>query len=112
MHQDKNKDFKKLFGTRIAKLRNIKNLSQEKFAEKVNISQRSLSRIETGVGFAEYKTIEKMAEVLEISTETLFNFNEEYTQKELLKSINSKISFIKNDEDKLRILNEFLNKMF
>lgn len=112
MQQDKNKEFKKIFGARIAKLRNIKNLSQEKFAEQINISQRSLSRIETGVGFAEFKTIEKIADVLGVDIEDLFNFNEEYTQKELIDSINKKIKFIKNDIDKLKTLNEILQRFF
>lgn len=42
------RNLKKLLGLRIAKLRKIKGLSQEKFAENVGISQRAISRIENG----------------------------------------------------------------
>lgn len=107
-----NKDFKSSLGLRIAKLRKIKGLSQEKFAEAIDISQRGLSRIETGRNFTTADTVEKIAEVLEINPEDLFNFNEEYTEKELFDSIIKKVKFIKNDIDKLRTLNDFINKMF
>ena len=108
----KNKDVKTLLGLRIAKLRKIHGFSQEKFAEAIDISQRNLSKIETGISFVKSSTIEKIAEVLEINPEDLFNFNEEYTEKELLDSIIKKVKFMKNDIDKLRTLNDFIDKMF
>ncbi len=107
----KNRDFRALLGSRIAKLRKIKGFSQEKFAERIDISQRTLSRIETGAGFTEFKTIEKIAKELELGPAELFNFCEEYSEKELIKSINEKMKFIKNDIDKLRIVNDFLKKI-
>ena len=103
----KNKDVKTLLGLRIAKLRKIHGFSQEKFAE-----QRNLSKIETGISFVKSSTIEKIAEVLGINPEDLFNFNEEYTEKELLDSIIKRVKFMKNDIDKLRTLNDFIDKMF
>jgi len=108
----KNRNFKTLLGSRIAKLRKIKGFSQEKFAEKIGLSQRTLSGIETGANFTQSNTLDRIAEVLEISAEELFNFNTEYTEKELIKSINEKMKFIQNDIDKLRIVNDFLKKLF
>ena len=43
------KNLKRLLGQRIAKLRKARGLSQEKFAEKVNILPRAMSCIENGV---------------------------------------------------------------
>lgn len=99
-------------GLRIAKLRKISAFSQEKLAEAIDISQRNLSNIETGVNFVKASTLEKIADVLGLSLGDLLNFNEDYTEKELLDAIIKKVKFMKNDIDKLRTVNEFLNKMF
>lgn len=108
----KNRDLKTLLGLRIAKLRKLHGFSQEKFAEAIDLAQRTLSGIETGRNFTQAETLEKIAEVLGLNPEDLFNFNEEYTEKELLDSIIKRVKFMKNDIDKLRTLNDFIDKMF
>lgn len=108
----KDKDFKTSLGSRIAKLRKYKGFTQEKFAEAINLAQRTLSGIETGANFTQADTIERIADILELPPEVLFNFNEDYTEEELIDTIIKKVKFMKNDIDKLRTVNEFLNKMF
>ena len=108
----KNRDLKILLGLRIAKLRKIKGFSQEKFAEAINLAQRTLSGIETGANFTQADTLERIADVLELSLGDLLNFNDDYTKEELLDSIIKKVKFMKNDTDKLKTINDFLNKMF
>lgn len=105
-------DLKTLFGLRVAKLRNIKGISQEKFAELVDISPRMLSCIETGANFTQSETIENIAKALDVSIQDLLRFENPDIETELLNSINKKINFIKSDLDKLKVLNEILEKFF
>lgn len=106
-----NRDIKKLLGSRIAKLRKIKGFSQEKFAEALNVSSRSLSRIETGVNYPLPETLNDIANALEVRPKALFDFDEEYNQKDLYASVAYKTKLIKNDIEKLKIIDEILNKI-
>ena len=51
-------------GNRIKKLRKIKGLSQESFAEQIDIAVNTLSSIETGKAFMTSQTLGKILEVL------------------------------------------------
>lgn len=106
------KDLKKLFGTRVAKLRNTKGLTQEKLSELANIGPRMMSSIETGANFTQAETIENIADALGISVQDLLRFDEPNDKEGLLVSINQKINFIQNDIDKLKLLNEIMQKFF
>ncbi len=101
------KNIQKMLGDRIKKLRKIKGYSQEKFAENIDISTTSLSLIETGKGFMTMGTLEKIVEILDISPQELFKFDDKTSAKELHKEALAKINFIKNDPEKLKILNAF-----
>ena len=107
-----NEALKTLFGSRVAKLRNDKGISQEKLAELADISPRMLSCIETGANFTQSETIENIAKALDITVQDLLRFDNPEDEAKLLDSINNKINFIKNDVDKLKILNEILQKFF
>ncbi len=101
------KNIQKMLGDRIKKLRKIRGYSQEKFAENIDISTTSLSLIETGKGFMTMATLEKIVKILGISPQDLFKFDNETSAKELHKEVLAKINFIKNDPEKLKILNAF-----
>lgn len=66
-------DIKKLLGQRIKELRKTKNLTQEQFAEMIDIDQRNLSSIECGINFPT-KHFLKIAQVCEIELKDLFDF--------------------------------------
>ena len=53
-------------GHKIRILRQSKKLTQEKLAEKSNLSQQHISRIENGIVEPEYQTIYKLAYALDI----------------------------------------------
>ena len=89
-----------------------KRISQEKLAELADISPRMLSCIETGANFTQSETIENIAKALDITVQDLLRFDNPEDEAQLLDSINNKINFIKNDVDKLKILNEILQKFF
>ena len=70
-------NLKQIFGSNIHTYRKNKNLSQEQLAEKLGISIKHLSTLETGKVFASAELIEKIAENLEVSVSALFYSSEE-----------------------------------
>ncbi len=60
------------FGSRIASLRNEKNLTQAELAEKLNVSTQAVSKWETGAGFPDVQTIPQIAHLLDTTTDYLF----------------------------------------
>lgn len=80
-------EIKKLLGKRIKELRINKGLTQENLAEKIDIGQRSLSRIECGKIFITSETLSKLLSVFEIEASELFNFKHLDETKELKKEL-------------------------
>lgn len=83
---------KKNIGLRIKELRKRRGLSQEKFAELIDISQNTLSYIETGNHFCSAETLEKIITALEVEPFELFDFGHQKGNKELLKEINKMLT--------------------
>ncbi len=99
-----NTDIKKLLGGRIRELREKKKLTQEKLAEKINIGQRNLSKIECGNIFVSAKTLAKIIEALEVKPEELFTFKD-VQDKEVLKQ--ELINAIQNESVDINMLYSF-----
>ena len=74
------------------------NISQEELAEKLEISQRSLSKIETGQNFVKSNTLEKLLTAFDISCNELFNFEHLNTSENLIDEIYKNIDSIKNND--------------
>ena len=91
-------------GKRIQQLRKIKGLSQEAFAEKINIATTTLSSIETGKAFMTSQTLEKILDILQITPQELFTFSDELNNKTMFEYIARKLDFIKQDTERLRII--------
>ncbi len=87
---------KKAFGENIKFLRKQKGLTQEKFAEMVDIDQRQLARIEAGESFATAETIERMSEKLGVSVGVLFNVGNSENDKMTLEVMERYDKNIKN----------------
>ena len=62
----------KMFGKNVQKYRKKAGLTQEQLSEKIKISQKHLSIIETGTQFASASLIEKLSEALEVSPAMFF----------------------------------------
>lgn len=88
-------DVKKTFGQNLHLYRKAKKLSQEQLAEKLNISIKHLSTLETGKVFASAELIDKIATELHVSVSAMF-----YCEKEnsLDESDLSKIDMIIEEE--------------
>ena len=64
-----------LLGARIKKLRNSAGLTQAQLAERVDISDEFLSRMERGAKAPSLHTAEKVARALGVSMKELFDFD-------------------------------------
>ena len=65
-------NLKQIFGNNIHSYRKLRSLSQEQLAEKLDISIKHLSTLETGKVFASAELIEKIANELKVSVSALF----------------------------------------
>lgn len=88
-------------GEKIRQLRKARGLTQEQLAEKLDIDNKHLSKIEKGSHKPTYKLILKLAEVLQINIYDLAENavskkNEDKTYLKSLKILNS----AKNDKEK------------
>ncbi len=70
--EDKKESVPQLFGGNVRKYRKQAGLTQEQLSERLDITQKHLSIIETGTQFASAALIEKIADVLQVSPAELF----------------------------------------
>lgn len=68
-------EIKKKFGKNLKYYRELKKLTQEQLAEKIEMNVRSVSFIECGTNFVTAKTLEKICKTLEVSPKQLFDFD-------------------------------------
>lgn len=93
---------KKLLGAKIRYIRKTKKISQETLSEMTDISPRQMVRIEMGQSFPTLENLEKIADALDVSVQSLFE-NDYYDSTENLKKrLYEKISGM--DEKNVRFL--------
>jgi len=102
---------KEKLGRRIFELRKRLNISQEELAEKLGISQKSLSKIETGRNFLTSETLEKLLAALDVKITELFDYEHTDEKASLIEQIYNYIDSIKNDEKSLIILYKIVQAM-
>lgn len=101
-------DFKKKFGANLKKIRKIRNLTQEKLSELIEVHHRQMSKIETGENFPSSKTIEKLCCVLKVSPASLFDFEFIYDGEVLMTGTDNEVVFFKAiKQDNLIILKDY-----
>ena len=79
---------KELFGKSIKNYRKSNNLTQEKFAELIDIDARHVARIEAGGSLPSLETFLKISNVLKISPNDLLKYKE---------GVNISENILKND---------------
>lgn len=87
-------------GHKIRILRQNKKLTQEKLAEKSNLSQQHISRIENGIVEPEYQTIYKLAYALDISVDTLIENEFKKNENEFVYELMRKLDYLTDDDIK------------
>lgn len=91
-------------GQKIRNMRLKRNLTQEELAEKVDISQRTLSGIETGENFVTAETLDKLVEALGTTFEEMFATNHYKEVPILVREISNIVQSLTEDRRKLEIL--------
>ncbi|MFR1503040.1 MAG: helix-turn-helix domain-containing protein [Opitutales bacterium] len=85
-------NIKAILGQNVKKLRLDRELSQEKFAELVNLDMKMISKIENGTTFTSADSIANICEGCDITPDILFKINNTF----LPKDDTSKKELIKN----------------
>jgi len=67
---------RKRFGQRILAIRRQRGMTQERFAELLDISVDFLSLIERGINAPSFETLERMAKRLRMEPRDLFDFRD------------------------------------
>lgn len=88
---------KKIIGQKISSLRKEKGITQKELAEKLCVTDKAISKWETGVHFPDIAIMEKLAEELGITVSELLGL-EQATSEEVIKGM-AKVS----DEEKMKI---------
>ncbi len=91
-------NIKKQLGSKIKRLRQKRGYTQEQLAEKMGIATRTLCGIEIGENFVTAETLEKVFDVLKVSSSELFSFDHLKPAEELIKEIVSDLHNIKDRE--------------
>lgn len=95
---------KKELGLKIKRLRLKTGLTQEQFAEKINLATRTLAGIEIGESFVSAQTIENILTYFNLSFEDFFISSHLRPTEDLLRDINAYIAKIKDDREKIENL--------
>ena len=86
---------KNLLGKKIKRLRKMRGLTQEQFAEMIDITPRNLCRIEAGESFVTSETLDKILTALNVTADILFSYEHLKEDKALLAEIYSYLDKIK-----------------
>ena len=114
-----------MLGSRLKKLRAIQKLTQKQLAEKINVTNVSISGYESGNRFPDTDTLQRLADYFEVSTDYLLGRTDEpkglvgfefmKTFKEMVKRRN-KLDMIKekrdlteNELDEYKILSNYMH---
>ena len=100
-------------GTKIKKIRELRNYTQEYMAEKLNMTQAGYSKIERDEVDVNYDKIEKISEILGITPSALISFDEKYVFHNYSQTTNSFGINTENNsserqlyQDKIRLLED------
>ena len=94
-------DVKKELGLKIKRIRQKEGLTQEQFAEKINIATRTLAGIEIGESFVSSQTIENILKYTHTTLEDFFISSHLRPTEDLLRDINSYILLVEEDREKI-----------
>lgn len=102
---------KKDIGKKIKRMRQNRGLTQEKLAEIIDVSQRTLSGIEIGENFATAETFDKIINALDTSTDELFMLEHLKDKVDLIDEINKMINKLSDNKDKIEYIYKFIKSI-
>ena len=95
--QDRQETIPQLFGRNVKKYRKQARLTQEQFSERLGISQKHLSIIETGTQFASASLIARISEELRVSPGDLFGGSSDEVLREIRQARDEIMSMLTNE---------------
>jgi transcriptional regulator with XRE-family HTH domain len=95
---------KQELGLKIKRMRINRGLTQEQLAEKVDVSQRTMSGIEIGENFVTADTLDKIILALNTTSEELFSTEHLKEPKILYEEIQNDVKLIAQNPQKLETL--------
>ena len=103
----------KIFGQNVKHYRILKHLTQSELAQKINRTEETISNIERGVSIAKIEVVKPLATALGISTDALFDFENQITNNKenilLIKEITAILN--KQDTRMLEILRDHIKNL-
>ncbi len=87
-------------GIFIQKKRKERNLTQEQLAEKLGVSNKTVSKWECGKAIPDYSLVENLCKILKISTADLFNGEEssQFNETQMLEML-KRLQFLENQKN-------------
>ena len=101
-------NIKNLLGQKIKRLRKMRGLTQEQFAEMIDITPRNLCRIEAGDNFVSAETPDRILFALNVPADILFSYEHLKDEKEILAEIYSYVDKIKQNSKQLEKVHRLL----
>ena len=95
---------KQELGLKIKRMRINRGLTQEQLAERVDVSQRTMSGIEIGENFVTAETLDKIIFALNTTSEELFSTEHLKEPEFLVKEIQNYLNLISSNPQKLETL--------
>ena len=107
-------DIEKRIGGKITETRLSQRLTQAQLAEKVNLSIETISRMERGVAFPSLKTIEIIADSLNVPLRSFFEFDEHPSQdKSFERELSKLIGFLRTlSRKEILLVHKLLKAVF
>jgi len=106
--------FEKQIGGKLTEIRLSQKLTQAQLAEKVNLSVESISRLERGVAFPSLKTMETIANALNVKLKDFFQFNEDTPKdKSFERELSKLIAFLRTlNKKEVKLAHQILKDIF
>jgi len=99
-------NIKEVFGKNLRREREKRNLSQEKFAELIDIGIPALSKLECGKSYPKSQTLQKIIEVFQISPHVLFITDDEFDIDEAYSDILVRLEKLKQNKELFKMVYE------
>lgn len=82
---------KQKFGKRVRELRKSRQMTQEQLAELISMEPSNISKMECGLHFPQPEKIEKLAKILNVGVQELFEFEHFNKKQDLIKYIENSL---------------------
>lgn len=97
LSQDRQETIPQLFGRNVRKYRRQAGLTQEQLSERLGVSQKHLSIIETGAQFASASLIGRISEELQVSPGDLFGGSSDEILREIRNARDAIMTMLLNE---------------